>query len=144
MSRPHKSKAIQTIELRLSHPEWSLQEIADQLKIKRWSVWETLKRYKQETIHTYRPPVIKTHPCVYCLKPMIGTKTLCSEECRRLKFRVRLRCAYCQKRVLVLRYLFKYKFFRLRRKRVFCSRGHVNLYLTEKRKESILFLYNKY
>ncbi len=134
--RPHKSTVRQTIELRLSHPEWSLQKIADEIKINRWSVWETLKRYKQETIHV---PVIKTHPCVYCLKPMTGTKTLCSDECRRLKFRVRLRCAYCNKRIAMYRYLFKKNFFRLRQKRAFCSREHVNLYLTEKRKESILY-----
>lgn len=134
--RPHKSKVKEVIELRLAHTEWSLQKIADQLKMNRWSVWETLKRYKQETIHV---PVIKTHLCVYCLELMTGTKMYCSYECRRLKFRVRLRCAYCNKRIAMYRYLFKKNFFILKRKRAFCSREHVNLYLTKKRKESILY-----
>lgn len=135
MVRPSKSneRVKETLQLRLDNPTWSIGDIAAKLGIKsRKSVWETLKRYGLPTSNSLRKSHInEEHICIYCLKQNNTKRRYCSDECKKMSRFVRLRCSYCNKRILRGKYRFRENYFKLRYFNVFCNKEHFKLYVKE-------------
>ena len=103
-------------EIREQHPEWTLNEIGEELGISRERVRQILRSENLETRSAKRVPK-PMPPCVRCGEPVPYRKRIyCSPNCQRPNGRTTLHCHYCNKPVEVMSSIAKsrnsrYKFF---------------------------------